>query len=123
MVLRIVIVVLVVTEAGFMLFDGVHAFVKGDYVTPKSGEYAGKLGPWHHLVSAVGIGPRSNLMKAIFVAYGAIWLVIAGFYAGGAPWAWTAMLVAAIGSLWYLMVGTATSVLIILLLLVAHWTR
>ena len=28
------------------------ALVKGDYVTPKSGPYAGQLGPWSNVVSA-----------------------------------------------------------------------
>ena len=64
--LKWIIVLLAVTEAGWMTFDGLRALVVGDYVTPKTGEWAGQLGPWSRLVSAVGIEPRSTLMKCIF---------------------------------------------------------
>jgi hypothetical protein len=110
------VVALSTLNAGWMAFDGIRAMVVGDYVTPKSGDYAGQLGPWHHLASAVGIGPRSTLMKAIFVAYGLAWLVIIGYYAAGAPWARGAMIAAAALSLWYLVVGTLVSAIVLVLL-------
>lgn len=115
--LRWVIVLLALSEAGWMVFDGTRAFVAGDYVTPKSGEYAGQLGPWAKVVEKVGIAPRSSLMKGIFVAYGAAWLAVIVCFALRMPWAWWAMLGAAVGSLWYLVVGTATDVILIVLLL------
>ena len=34
------------------------ALIAGDYVTPSKGQYAGQLGPWARLVSAVGLEPR-----------------------------------------------------------------
>jgi len=37
---------LAAVEAGWMLFDGSRALIVGDYVTAKSGPYAGQLGPW-----------------------------------------------------------------------------
>jgi hypothetical protein len=43
-------------------YDGSRALIVGDYVTPKSGAYAGQLGPWAKLVAAVGIEPRSTVM-------------------------------------------------------------
>ena len=101
-----------------MTFDGARALIVGDYVTPTSGQYAGQLGPWSKLVSAAGIEPRSTLMKCVFVTYGIGWLVIIGCYAMKLPWAWRAMLVAAIGALWYLPVGTTMSVIVIILLLI-----
>ena len=115
-----ILVAIALTEAAWMAFDGARAFVVGDYVTPKTGKYAGQLGPWQLFTSAVGIGPRSGLMKGIFVAYGVGWLAIIGCYVAGAPWAWTAMLIAAIGSLWYLVIGTGCSVLVIILLVVSR---
>ena len=54
----LVLVALVLFEAGWMAFDGAHALVTGDYVTPSTGSYAGQLGPWADVVSAAGIGPR-----------------------------------------------------------------
>ena len=89
-----------------MTFDGTRALTVGDYVTPSSGAYAGQLGPWNHIVRAVGIPPRSTAMKVIFVVYGLGWLTITFAFACHAAWAWQAMLVAAIATLWYLPVGT-----------------
>ena len=100
-----------------MLVDGSHALVRGDYITPKSGAYAGRLGPWAALVRAVGIEPRSSVMKWIFVGYGLVWLAIVVAFLAEAPWGWAAMLAAAIGSLWYLVVGSATSAVVVILLL------
>lgn len=102
--------------AGWFAFDGTRALVVGDYVTPDSGEYAGQLGPWAGLVSSVGIEPRSTLMKSVFVAYGGAWLMVIATFALGAPWAWWGMVVAAIGSLWYLPFGTLLGVLQLVLL-------
>jgi hypothetical protein len=48
-------------EAGYMVFDGIHALTRGDYVTAAAGDYAGQLGPWATIVAAVGIDPRSSL--------------------------------------------------------------
>jgi hypothetical protein len=102
-------VVLVILTAGWMLFDGTRALVTGDYVTPQSGEYAGQLGPWSYVATAVGIEPRSTLMKAVFVAYGLSALTIAICFALGVSWGRIAlMLVCALG-LWYLPIGAVTN--------------
>jgi hypothetical protein len=103
---RIVVLALGLIEGAWMTFDGTRALSVGDYVTPSSGAHAGELGPWHHIVSAVGIPPRSTAMKLIFVAYGIGWLVITSACARGAAWGWLAMLVASVATLWYLPVGT-----------------
>jgi hypothetical protein len=113
---RWLVVVLAAAEAGWMLFDGTRALVVGDYVTPSTGEYAGQLGPWHAVVEALGIPARSTAMKAFFASYGAAWLVVVVAFARRRPWARTAMLGAAIGSLWYLVVGTLASALVLVLL-------
>ena len=99
-----------------MTYDGARALLKGDYVRPKTGKYAGQLGPWSKLVRKIGVDPESNLMKWIFVIYGTAWLIVIGFYAFGASWGWKAMMAFAIGSLWYLMLGTGFSLLVIILL-------
>jgi hypothetical protein len=87
-----VIVVLAVQEGGWMAFDGTMALLTGNYITPRTGEYAGQLGPWSKLVSAVGIEPRSTLMKSIFAVYGAAWLGLAVCFLLRFEWAWWAML-------------------------------
>lgn len=114
---KVAVVVLAVHVAGWMRFDGTRALVVGDYVTPRTGDHAGQLGPWSHVVAAVGIEPRSTAMKAIFVGYGAAWLCVIAAFVLGAGWAWWGMVIAAAGSLWYLPVGTVIAVLQLVLLL------
>lgn len=112
-----VVVGLALVEGGWLAFDGGHALVTGDYVTPKSGPHAGQLGPWSRLVSAVGIEPRSTLMKSVHLGLGLAWLGVVVCFAGGLPWAWWGMLVCATLGLWYLPFGTLLSVIQIVLLL------
>ena len=107
--IRVLVVVLALFEAGWMTYDGTRALIVGDYVTPREGPHAGQLGPWRHVVSAVGIEPRSPGMKAFFVAYGVVWLFVIVAFIRGASWAPTAMMIAAVGSLWYLPIGTVCS--------------
>ncbi|MFN2526292.1 MAG: hypothetical protein ABR505_08515 [Actinomycetota bacterium] len=115
--LRWVVIALAVFEAAYMTIDGGRALITGEYITPSQGEYKGQLGPWTKLVDAVGIAPRSVVMKSIFVAYGVVWLGITAAFSVRLPYSWGLMLAAAIGSLWYLIVGTAASAIIIVLLL------
>ncbi|MGH2691053.1 MAG: hypothetical protein ACRDHM_00935 [Actinomycetota bacterium] len=103
-------------EAGFMLIDGARALITGEYISPKSGKYAGKLGPWAVLVRRIGVDPEGVAMKRTFVAYGVVWLGVSVGFLAGFEWAWAAMLFAAVGSLWYLVVGTITSLVVIVLL-------
>lgn len=110
------IVVLAFVEGGWLAFDGAHALVNGDYVTPRSGPYAGQLGPWAKLVSAVGIEPRSTVMKSIHLVLGLAWVVMIFCFALRVPWSWHAMLLCAIAGLWYLPFGTLLSTIQIVLL-------
>ncbi len=112
-----IVAALVIISAGWMAFDGARALIVGDYVTPKSGEYAGQLGPWSKIAKAVGIEPRSTLMKLIFVVYGFAYLAILVAFVVGASWAWLAMLFMAFLGLWYLPFGTLINLILIILLL------
>jgi hypothetical protein len=114
--LKWIVVVIALVAGGWMLFDGLHAFATGDYVTPASGARAGELGPWAALVEALGIEPRSTLMKTVFVAYGAAWLIVAAAFALGERWTLGPMRALAFGALWYLVIGTVLSVLLLVLL-------
>lgn len=112
-----IVVLLALVEAGWFALDGTKALVTGDYVTPKTGQYAGQLGPWSKLVQAVGIEPRSTLMKSIFAVYGTIWLVIIVSFIFDASFSRWAMVAAAAGAVWYLPFGTLLSVLQVAILL------
>ncbi len=115
--LKWIVVVIALLESGWLTFDGVHAFVTGDYVTPKSGDYAGELGPWSKVVSAIGVDPRSALMKSIHVGLGAVWLAIIIGFVLRWPWSWFGMVACAVLGLWYLPVGTLLGVIQIAILL------
>lgn len=112
-----VVLVMAVIEGGWLAFDGGHALIVGDYLTQRSGQHAGELGPWAKVVSAVGIEPRSALMKSIHLVLGLGWIVVIVCFAMRLPWAWSGMLVCAVLGLWYLPLGTLLSVLQIALLL------
>jgi hypothetical protein len=56
-------------------------------------------------------------MKVIFVVYGLSWLVIAAAFMLGAKWAWLAMFVTSVATLWYLPVGTLFGLIQVVLLL------
>lgn len=115
--LRWLIAALAALESGWMVFDGLRALIVGDYVTPAGGPYAGQLGPWAGLVSALGIDPRGTPMKSFFVLYGVGWLGVTVAFLRGARRSWAAMTAAAAASLWYLVVGTVLSVVQLALLL------
>jgi hypothetical protein len=111
-----IIVLLAVIEGGWLAYDGGRALVVGDYITPSSGRFAGQLGPWSKVVKAVGIEPRSTLMKSIHIVIGLAWLVMIVCFLMRMPWAWWGMLACAIASLWYLPFGTLMSAIQIILL-------
>ena len=119
---RGIILFLAVSEAGWMVFDGARALSVGSLMTPRSGPYAGQVGPWRLLVAPLGIAPNGRPMHWLFAGYGCAWLAVALAFAVGAPWAWHAMIAAAVCSLWFLPFGTAAS-LAQIVLLVAWRTR
>src|SRR5688572_19085110 len=112
-----IVVVLGLMQGGWLAFDGSRALIVGDYVTPSSGQYAGQLGPWAKLVSALGIEPRSTLMKSIHLGLGVLWIVTTACFMLRVPWAWSGMVACAVLSLWYLPFGTLFGMIQIGLLL------
>lgn len=114
-----VIIVLIGLNAVWMTFDGARALIVGDFITPSSGEYAGQLGPWSKIVKIFGINPRSSLMKLIFLGYGLTALVFLVCFALNLSWAWWGIVVVAILGLWYLPIGTAINVVVLILLVVS----
>lgn len=117
MVIKWIIIILAVLNFGYMIFDGGRALATGDYIRPSSGRHAGQLGPWKNVAKAIGINPEGNTMKTLFVLWGAIGLYITYAFITGKPWAWKGMLIMNICSLWYAMVGTMSSGIQIVLLI------
>ena len=108
-------IALLALVGGFMLFDGARALVVGDYLTPRTGEYAGQLGPWAGLVDSIGIEPRSTRMKVGFVAVGLIHLMAAAtvVWRGDRPASWV-VVAAAVSGLWYLPFGTVADTAVLM---------
>lgn len=114
--MRWVAVGLAVLEGGWLAYDGSRALLRGDYVTPRSGEHAGRLGGWADVVSAVGIEPRSTFMKGVHVVLGAAWLLAATALVAGAEWAPWGITACAVASMWYLPFGPVLGLAQILIL-------
>lgn len=114
-----IVLLLAFVEGGWLAFDGGRALLVGDYVTPSSGEHAGQLGPWSRVVSAVGLDPRSGLVKSLHLVIGVSWLVFMVGFALGRTWAWWGMMACAVATLWYLPFGTLLSLIQIGLLLLS----
>lgn len=117
--MRWLVAVLLVFVGSWMTFDGTRAIVVGDYITPSSGQYAGKLGPWSRLVERIGIPARSKAMKASFIAIGLVHLAAAVLLVldAGVASGWLALVASVIG-LWYLPLGTfADGIALVIVLL------
>ena len=116
--LKWIVVILATLNFGFMTYDGSRALIVGDYVRPQTGEYAGQLGPWSYVVSSVGVNPESTLMKSIFLLWGTVGLVLMVSYAMGIRKSANALLLFNVASLWYLVAGTISSIIQVILLLI-----
>ena len=68
------------------------------------------------MAAAVGIPPRSTLMKCVFVAYGLAYLGVTGAMVLGASQAWWGILFMAVLGLWYVPFGTLINIVVIVLL-------
>lgn len=110
------IVGLVLPTAAWMAFDGAHALLTGDFVTPRSGEYAGQLGPWASLLRSIGLEPRSTGVKLSFLLFGLTYLAALGAFLVRPRRAWVGLVVCAAGALLFVPVGTFTSLIVLVLL-------
>ena len=105
---------------GFMAFDGMRALTVGDYLTPREGPHAGRLGPWSGMVERAGLEPRSTAVKSGFLILGIAWLSAVAAYATGQAWGGWGLMVLSVLSLWYLPFGTLLALVELGLLLAAH---
>ncbi len=100
---------LALAEGGFMILDSVHRLVTGDFL-----RLAGQLGPWSAIVSAVGIDPMST--GPAFLVLGIVYVIAAVGLLRGYRRGYPLTMGMAVGTLWYLVFGTVSSVAQILLL-------
>lgn len=121
--IRWIIIILAVLNFGYMTVDGSRALIVGDYFRPEMGEYAGQLGPWAGIVSAIGINPESALMKSIFIAWGALGLIFTVSFAMRVRRADNALLFFNLASFWYMFAGTFSSSLQVILMLIIRFNK
>jgi len=100
---------LAIISGGYMIIDAIHRFVVGDFF-----RIGGQLGPWAVLVSAVGIDPLS--MGPVFLVIGVALVAAASLLLLRHPWGDMLVLAFAVGTLWYLLFGTISSVIQIALI-------
>ena len=107
---RWVIVVFALLLGVWLCVDGIRALFLGDYLTPASGPYAGQLGPWSKVVSAIGLNPRGTAIKCLQVAarrrVDFIAALRLSLRKGRRLAFWCS-----VATLWYLPVGTAVSII------------
>lgn len=118
-----VVVALALFQGAWLAFDGTRALTVGDYITPSSGPRAGQLGPWSRVVSALGWEPRSTLIKSVHVSLGLLWLVGMIVFLIRPEVGWWVLFGCGIGTLWYLPLGTALSIVVLVLLLTPQLRR
>lgn len=109
--MKILISILGFINGGYMLLDGVYVLVKNKYIGPQ------KPGPWANLFYKLDI----NVFKLgpLFVVFGILWLTwLYGLWTNQ-NWAYYFGLIICILTLWYLPIGTITSISILLTLLFA----
>lgn len=121
--LKWIIIILATLNFGYMCYDGSRALIVGDYYRPESGEYAGQLGPWAQVVTTIGIQPESTLIKSILVVWGGVGLIMMVCYAMEVRKSERALLVFNVASLWYLVAGTLSSAMQVILLLILRFSN
>lgn len=96
-------------SGGWMIFDGMHAILRGDFVRMN-----GQLGPWAPMVEKAGIEPQN--MRVPFVVLGLLWLTASGGVLAGRKWAWRLGRGLSLISLLYFFIGTVLSLITLILL-------
>jgi hypothetical protein len=109
--MKILIIILSLLNGGYMLIDGIFVMLKGKYIGPE------KPGPWANLfykfnIDVFKLGP-------LYIIFGLAWLAFIYGLWTNQTWTYLFGLIISILSLWYLPIGTAISVIIIILLLTA----
>lgn len=104
---------LALLDGSYMIFDGAYRLVTGDFI-----RIGGQLGPWSGIVSAFGGDPLA--MAPVFLTIGAVQAIGAIALLMRRSWGYTLTLALAVGTLWYLVFGTVSSLIQIRLLMIAR---
>lgn len=114
--LKWIIVTMALLLGGWLTFDGTRAWIVGDFITPSSGPYAGQLGPWSKVVQALGLDPRGRFVKSLHIGLCVAWLAAGAVFILRPAAGWWCLMVCAVGTLWYIPIGTVISILVLVTL-------
>ncbi len=109
----VVAAVCLVVLGGFQVFDSAHASVTGQYLTPRSGPHAGRLGPWARVVEALGLAPQAPAVRLWFAVTGLVQLAAAAHLVLSGPHASAVAVGAAALSVWYVPWGTVLALAVL----------
>src|SRR2546426_7718912 len=113
---RIAAAALAIINGGYLVIDAIRRFIVGDFF-----RIGGQLGPWAVLVGAAGIDPLS--MGPVFLVIGVAQVAAASLLLLRRPWGDMLVLALAVGTLWYLIFGTVSSVIQITLIVASKRGR
>lgn len=105
---RWALVPVVVIDAGWLVLDGASVLSTGHHLAWAT--------PFADLLELLGLEPASSGIGALLVLVGLVCWALLGAHLIGKPWAWTGLLVLALGTTLHLPVGTVLGLLIIPLL-------
>ncbi len=109
--MKIIISILALLNGGYMLLDGLFVMIKGKYIGPE------KPGPWANFFYKLNIDVFK--LGPLFIVYGLLWLAwLYGFWTNQS-WTYMFGLIISILTLWYLPIGTISSIIIMLTLIFA----
>jgi hypothetical protein len=106
------IAILGMLNGGYMIADGIYVILNGKYIGPE------KPGPWADLITGTGIDVFS--LGPLFIVLGIAWQVWVYGLLTNRKWAFNYGIILCILTLWYLTVGTAVSLIILVILLISR---
>lgn len=110
--MKLLMILLSLSNGTYMLLDGFFVILKGKYIGPE------KPGPWAFLFEKL----HFNVFKLgpLFILFGLLWLLLTYGFITHATWSTAFGMVLCLTTLWYLPFGTLLSILLMALLL---WGR
>lgn len=109
--LRLAIFLLALFVGGYMVVDAFHALYTGNYYT-----FNGQIGPWAAVLARAHLHPESLAVKLIFLALGALYVVVALDYGRNDLRSEGGVATIAILTLWYIPFGALCSLAVLILL-------
>jgi hypothetical protein len=109
--MKILITILGLLNGLYMLFDGIYVMLKGKYFGPE------KPGPWSTIfykfnIDVFKLGP-------LFIVLGILWIIWLFAFWTNQSWAYLLGFIVSALTIWYLPIGTISSIIIISVLLLA----